>query len=413
MSSREYPFYDGCAANIEKTDQGNYGLWFERFYNYKKISEIGSDEDIEKTAKSAWLKRYFHEKDTGDKNQLQYKCTQQIGLVKKLNGKSWILENVWHFVTGMGNPHPVENGFLWHPTLGTPYLPASAIKGTLRALVELYFDESVTEEGYPSKNELLLRWFGSNNKDTTANDFESRTGDLIFFDAIPVEPVKLSVDIMTPHMGDWYQEGSTISNINEDNKIPADWHSPTPIAYLTANNPKFLFSVAIRPSIRKQAEIDILKEEFNEVLKALNHSLKYIGIGSKTAVNYGFWATTEYKKLDSLKEKANENLESKEVFLKNIQEADTFSNKNENEKATCTLENHFNIYMQKQLKTKEDENKLKAAMNSLITKAKDWTSEHDKEKAIFLLNKINQESFTKSNRTKDKKINSILGKKKK
>ena len=36
-------------------------------------------------------------------------------------------------VTGMGNPHPLESGFTWHPTLGMPYLPGSAV-GLVRAV---------------------------------------------------------------------------------------------------------------------------------------------------------------------------------------------------------------------------------------------------------------------------------------
>jgi CRISPR-associated protein Cmr6 len=34
----------------------------------------------------------------------------------------------------------VENGFLWHPTLGVPYLPGAAVKGLVRAYVEHWDD---------------------------------------------------------------------------------------------------------------------------------------------------------------------------------------------------------------------------------------------------------------------------------
>ena len=37
------------------------------------------------------------------------------------------------FVTGTGRSHSVENGFAWHPTLGTPYLSGSSVKGMIRA----------------------------------------------------------------------------------------------------------------------------------------------------------------------------------------------------------------------------------------------------------------------------------------
>lgn len=40
------------------------------------------------------------------------------------------------FMTGIGNEHPLENGFSFLPPYGLPYLPASAVKGILRRSAE-------------------------------------------------------------------------------------------------------------------------------------------------------------------------------------------------------------------------------------------------------------------------------------
>ena len=40
------------------------------------------------------------------------------------------------FITGIGNEHPIENGFSFLSPYGLPYLPASAVKGTLRRAAE-------------------------------------------------------------------------------------------------------------------------------------------------------------------------------------------------------------------------------------------------------------------------------------
>ncbi|MDQ7005477.1 MAG: hypothetical protein Q9N67_11390 [Ghiorsea sp.] len=44
---------------------------------------------------------------------------QQL-LLDTQGGVSMAMTTDWHFVTGMGNNHPIENGFAWHPSLGVP-----------------------------------------------------------------------------------------------------------------------------------------------------------------------------------------------------------------------------------------------------------------------------------------------------
>jgi CRISPR-associated protein Cmr6 len=176
----------------------------------------------------------------------------------------------------MGNPHPIENGLSWHPTLGVPYLSGAAVKGMVRNWLEIW-EQETTDESQKAK---LLNWFGSTSKKPLDRGYEVLTGNLIFFDAFPIESVLMNVDIMTPHMGKWYEKGNEIKNIAKDaDKIPADWHDPTPISYLVIKKARFLFSIAPR---KTTCDINL-----PEVMEVLEKALDYVGAGAKTATGYG------------------------------------------------------------------------------------------------------------------------------
>jgi CRISPR-associated protein Cmr6 len=211
----------------------------------------------------------LHDKKVGDSAMLNAFSIRQYQLVDNLGGKTMCAKTDWHFAIGLGNNHPVENGFAWHPTLGVPYLTGAAVKGLLRAWCEVWLGWK------EQKDQRLLQWFG----DT------SQAGELIFFDALPTGPVTLKADVMTPHMGKWYEDGDkgpppAGSKLPVGYNIPADWHSPVPVPFLVvAPGQSFLFSVAARPG----STIDL----DSSVLKELKKALESLGAGAKTAAGYG------------------------------------------------------------------------------------------------------------------------------
>lgn len=263
------PIYHNHQAPNTRPAQCNAGLWFERFFDQFGHEWKVRDEKVD------WLKNNFN-RSTGNNEQLENHTTQQQQLVENLQGTTKVFKTQWHFITGMGNPHPVENGLSWHPTLGVPYLSGAAVKGIVRNWLEIW--EPQAEE--KAQKEKLLDWFGSTSKDPSEKDYEAITGKLIFFDAFPIEPVLMSIDIMTPHMGKWYEKGNEIKNsAKEPEKLPADWHDPVPIPYLAVKQARFLFSIAPR-----NANCNI---EIDTVMQALENALNFIGAGAKTAVGYG------------------------------------------------------------------------------------------------------------------------------
>ncbi|AVI62974.1 type III-B CRISPR module RAMP protein Cmr6 [Halomonas sp. GFAJ-1] len=261
---------------------GHPGLWFERFYN-----RYQPDWQVDATAKRDFLQSLLghgeneHQCQVGDVNALQQQANALASIAQQQGGLAIERQSSWHFLTGLGNPHPVENGLTWHSVLGVPYLPGSAVKGITRAWLEL--------NGYDAQ--VRKRLFGSDDKDprearTFADEPELISGEVIFFDALPVEPVTLMIDTMTPHMGKWYESGD--KQPGSAANTPADWHAPNPVVFLAATKVVMRFAVAprLRPGMTddQREEAKALAELASQ---ALSDALEHLGAGAKTAAGYG------------------------------------------------------------------------------------------------------------------------------
>lgn len=299
------PLYLGLES--PKSCDGNHGLWFDRFfdqYDPTRWEVLKPTTNNNALGGTHWLIKHFKNQKVGIPKQLDQYIESQHKLAEMLGGKSLVFQAGWHFVTGMGNSHPVENGFAWHPTLGVPYLTGAAVKGLVRSYIETNL-RTDAESGNPEKEKLLFEWFGSTNKDPQAEGYQSQAGELIFFDALPIEPVSLGVDIMTPHMGKWYEKGAAEPNRPET--TPADWHDPVPVSFLVANNISLQFSFALRQysSVKGRPEIDLA-----DVTEVLERVLQEMGAGAKTATGYGELVEVgklEQRAKDAEKAKAFEN----------------------------------------------------------------------------------------------------------
>jgi CRISPR-associated protein Cmr6 len=258
------PLYQDAGIPDKKPDNAHAGLWFDRFFN-----RYQSDWTLAAEAKSEWIKQVRG--PVGEQTQLEHFVKRQTALVSQLNGRSQRYITDWHFVTGMGNSHPVENGFSWHPTLAVPYLAGSAVKGLVRAWVELN-DEALNPI---DKNARLKSWFGTEKK----GDVAEQAGDFIFFDAIPDKCPRLLCDIMTPHMGDWYAKGDK-GDADNTKALPADWHEPVPVTFLAVKDAQLIFSIAPRKA-EQSGQLDA-------IFSALSQALEWLGAGAKTAAGYGY-----------------------------------------------------------------------------------------------------------------------------
>ncbi|MDQ2695185.1 MAG: type III-B CRISPR module RAMP protein Cmr6 [Pseudomonadota bacterium] len=254
-----HPLYKDFPMPARRPLQGHAGLWFQRLFNR-------FDDDkwtVGETAKRDWLRTL--EGGCGDNKALERAARRMLALSRAQGGQSRAFALGWRFATGLGLEHPVENGFTWHPTLGVPYLCGAAVKGLVRAWVECW--EETDDE---SRQARLKDWFGNTEA----------AGSLVFFDALPLGPPVLATDVMTPHMGKWYEQGGGIENpAREPQKVPADWHDPVPVPFLVVREATFVFSIA--PRVPGHAD------RVEPAFAALADALAWLGAGAKTAAGYG------------------------------------------------------------------------------------------------------------------------------
>ncbi len=294
------PLYNGFNPPDNYPSGGHAGLWYDRFFDaYDPNGAVPG-------AKLKWIKKITLSPLGGEK--VGQFVMRQMELIDSLGGKSIVAKTDWHFVTGMGINHPVENGFAWHPTLGVPYLTGAAVKGLLRAWCEQWSSEfeKLDED---KKAEKLRDWFGPSFKELKdkTNKIEPAVGNLIFFDAIPTNPVQLQADVMTPHYDEWYEEGGGVPNPDGSN-VPADWHNPVPVPFLAvAPGQSFLFSISARPGCNINLD---------SVLQELKDALEWLGAGAKTAVGYGRMTKDEA----DTKRLEGEYLHQKEILQKREEE---------------------------------------------------------------------------------------------
>jgi CRISPR-associated protein Cmr6 len=199
------------------------------------------------------------------------------------------------FTTGLGNEHPLENGFAFLNPYGLPYLPGSGVKGVIRqASGELTSGDWGDTKGWTLDETYLLRngkeeirlslldvLFGRKN---ASGETDHVRGALSFWDVFPqIEGERLVVEVMTPHQGHYYQKGGT----------PHDSGSPNPITFLTVPpKSRFTFHVLCDlEHLHRLAPSLAGGDRWKELVDAaFQHAFQWLGFGAKTSVGYGAFA---------------------------------------------------------------------------------------------------------------------------
>lgn len=182
--------------------------------------------------------------------------------------------------TGLGNEHPLENGFAFLNPHGLPYLAGSGVKGVIRrAAEELASGEWGEAAGWNQSTIDIL--FGVETESGDTNATRTRGAlmfwDLFFQPASDKAPL-LAVEIMTPHHSG-YLQGNGTPNANEQ---------PNPIPFLAiATSCECTLYVQCNPALIP-AEADALRQNWQALLTAaVEHAGEWMGFGAKTAVGYG------------------------------------------------------------------------------------------------------------------------------
>lgn len=201
------------------------------------------------------------------------------------------------FTTGLGNEHPLENGFAFLTPYGLPYLAGSGVKGVLRqAARELASGEWGDRHGWVNEKihqleridlSVLDVLFGAETGD---GDSDHVRGVLSFWDVIPqLETNSLSVDVLTPHQTHYYQPKEAQKK-GAGSPSPHDSGQPIPSYFLTLPpGTGFSFHVVCDlPRLERLAPDLAENERWKTLLRAaFEHAFDWLGFGAKTAVGYG------------------------------------------------------------------------------------------------------------------------------
>jgi len=233
-------------------------------------------------AKSAW--REVTELRSDDRDRMTALVRRQDELRYSGHGGELAVFDglsVAPFTTGLGNEHPLENGFAFLWPYGLPYLPGSGVKGVLRQAARgLATDVAI--EGV-AKWDVQTDWcasaidvlFGGQD----SND--AQRGALIFWDVMPqITGNHLLREVMTGHQSHYYM----------GNESPHESGMPSPVYFLTVPpSSRFAFHVACDlPFLRRVAPHLAENDRWKQLLhQAFAHAFDWIGFGGKTAVGYG------------------------------------------------------------------------------------------------------------------------------
>lgn len=171
------------------------------------------------------------------------------------------LTATFSFATGLGAEHASENGLLFDPILGVPWLPGSSVKGLLRAAARALGDDPTSLLGSDPPG---------------IGEAEGTTpGRVSLLGALPTAWPKLRVEIINPHHPA-YQETqrsreSTPASLTEEPK-------PTTFLAIAAGTTMRFFWREPRP----------LSPEDRATLRLwLRVGLEHLGVGAKTASGMG------------------------------------------------------------------------------------------------------------------------------
>jgi CRISPR-associated protein Cmr6 len=293
MTNRQAPLYKGAMAIAaqhfvpttkgKRVWAGNAGLWYDKFCDRWDPGFAGFSSSGVETPKLDWIDSVIYPRgrdgvpdrmgkavQAGDPDQMAETARRRQALARAQGGLclEFILES--RLLTGTGRPHPVENGMAWHPTLGVPFLAGSGVKGVLR---------SWARQVAGNQPDLIDALFGP------PSDEKLHVGALQVLDALPVEPVQLAADIITPHSGPWNQVEPDAKRVENLDHAPADWHSPVPVPLL-AVEAGIPFQFILLPGTGPAPQGD-WKATLNQCQGWLTDALRDLGAGAKTTSGYG------------------------------------------------------------------------------------------------------------------------------
>lgn len=270
-------------------------LWTTHDLNYRIAGRERAEREFKDENKTAALGEAIR-LNRQDQQLMAGLLERQTMLAERLQSSGQLLrvdaDAIAPFTTGLGNEHPLENGFSFLNPYGLPYLPGSGVKGVLRqAARELASGDWGETHGWDQGERFMLVLnktrvpmtmldvlFG---KQSANGETEHVRGALRFWDVFPQIPgTQLVVEVMTAHQSHYLQGTDT----------PHESGQPNPINFVTVPpGAGFHFHIQCdQPFLARLAPELALREVWQSLLSAaLEHAFDWLGFGAKTAVGYG------------------------------------------------------------------------------------------------------------------------------
>ena len=269
-------------------------LWTTHDQNYRTVGKDHSERLFKDENKTDALKEATRfnpsDCDVMEKLAFRQRCLTEALPATGASLCTFFAASVSPFTTGLGNEHPLENGFSFLNPYGLPYLPGSGVKGVVRqAARELASGQWGEAQGWfedvkyvvPETKTSLSMIDVLFGREPPPGDKHHFRGALSFWDVIPqIEGERLAVEIMTPHQTHYYAKGDS----------PHDSGSPNPIPFLTVPpGSSFAFHVTCDRGHLERVAPDLAENDHCKKLlqSAFTHAFDWLGFGAKTAVGYG------------------------------------------------------------------------------------------------------------------------------
>ena len=156
-------------------------------------------------------------------------------------------------IVGMGEQGTYEVGLTLHHVFGVPYIPGSALKGTLRRVFETFKE---------SDKEIIKNIWGT----------QEMSGSVDFTDALLINlegnQTGIYLEVLTKHI---------------DTRKYDERENPTPVSFLAVKNAEFLFYIV--PTCRKNSTVHL--EYLYNTINELKQTNIVISIGAKTSAGFG------------------------------------------------------------------------------------------------------------------------------
>ena len=434
--------------------RSNNLLWTTHDVNYRMAGRNREEREFKDDNKTSALGAATPLNETDRKSIAAHVQRQQtiFDTVAGASGLRLMAKSVAPFTTGLGNEHPLENGFAFLNPYGLPYLPGSGVKGvvrraaeelahpdffqdgsgwTLPAIWHLFgFEPWLTSASRKSDAEWKkwLRGFSVSKEEIvayldTALDERSDTykklkhcirkaddpmcalltllqerhlhvrGALEFWDVVPqIEGDKLAVEIMTPHHSHYYQD-------NAGGTSPHDSGSPKPINFLTVPpGSDFVFHVCCdhrrlcAPELAKDGRWRTLLEA------AFEHAFEWLGFGAKTAVGYGVMQRDHTGEQRALQEREDRERAAREQAEKERAEKEAEAREKERMATLRPIEREIDTI----IRDRPDKNISEIITVRQAVQGGRWDGSEKIEAARWLENKMKGENRWKEISTKRK-----------